>query len=125
MITHISAVHSILPKIQLGMFPSKIGGVTPVSLKTQSFLDRTYMCTFSTINTHQKITRQELIRDSANIAYIYRAHQIYSLYHKNEQIGNQLIPLTQYISHTHRKNTRSVFCSLLEKYYTCIFHALL
>jgi hypothetical protein len=51
--THTSAVHSILPKIQLGMFSGKIGGVTPVSLKTQSFLDRTYTCTLSTINTHK------------------------------------------------------------------------
>jgi hypothetical protein len=60
---HTCAVNSILPKIQLGMFPGKIGGVTPVSLKTQSFLDRTYTCTFSTINTHKythKITRQEI-----------------------------------------------------------------
>jgi hypothetical protein len=57
------------------MFPGKIGGVTPVSLKTQSFLDRTYTCTFSTINTHKythKITRQEIIRGSANTAYIHQ-----------------------------------------------------
>jgi hypothetical protein len=57
------------------MVPGKIGGVTPVSLKTQSFLDRTYTCTFSTINTHKythEITRQEIIRGSANIAYIHQ-----------------------------------------------------
>jgi hypothetical protein len=73
--THTSAVHSILPKIQLGMFPGKIGGVTPVSLKTQYFLDRTYTCTFSTINTYNythKIIRQEIIRGSANTAYIHQ-----------------------------------------------------
>jgi hypothetical protein len=90
------------------MFPGKIRGVTPVSLKTQSFLDKTYTCTFSTINTQKSQDIQEFIRGSANTAYIYRAHQIYSLYHKNEQNGNQLIPLTQCISHS-QKNTCLVF----------------
>jgi hypothetical protein len=73
-------VNSILPKIQLGTFPGKIGGVTLISLKIQSFLDRTYTCILiSTINTHKhthKIIRQEFIHGLANIAYIHRAHQI-------------------------------------------------
>jgi hypothetical protein len=111
-----SLINSILPKIQLDTFPGKIGGVTLVSLKTQSFLDRTYMCILiSTINTHKhthKITREEFIRGSANTAYIHRAHQIYSLYH------------TQCISYTLRKIYTQCFCSLSKKYYTCIFCAL-
>jgi abortive infection bacteriophage resistance protein len=45
--THTNAVNSILPKIQLYTFPGKIGGVIPVSLKTQSFLDKTYTYTFN------------------------------------------------------------------------------
>jgi hypothetical protein len=40
--THTREINSILSNIQLNTFPDKTGGITTVSLKTQSFIDKTY-----------------------------------------------------------------------------------
>jgi hypothetical protein len=88
---------------------------------TTNFSIALYAKTKFGINNHKKIhTRSQdkkFIRGSANTAYIHRAHQIYSLYHKNEQ------NLTLCISHTLRKITLSVFLLTLRKiphlYFSC------
>jgi hypothetical protein len=75
--------------------------------------------------THAK-NKTRIIRGSANTAYVHRAHQIYYYITLNElQIVDQQISLTQCISHSLEKYTLCVLLTLSEKYYTCIFLALL
>ena len=123
---HTNAVNSILPKIQFGMFSGKIGGVTLVSLKSQSFLDRTYTCTFSTTNTH-KYTQDHKTR-------IYMWFGQYCLHPQSTPdifiISQEWTKCesadsthTMYLSHS-QKNYTQCFCSLLEKYYIGTFCAL-